>query len=83
MVWAVDLGVKYPFGFGGVYVRDCCVGVYHPMSPTSDCSVINMDVDPHVTCQRILEVSILQGEWADSQDFGVREQRKSFLMLPL
>lgn len=80
-MWAIDLGVKYPFGFGGIYVRGRCVGVCHSMSPTSDC-LVNMDVGPHVTCQRILEVSILQGEWADSQDFGVREQRKSFLMLP-
>lgn len=68
-------------GFGGVYVRGGCVGVCPSMSPTSD-PLVNMDVDPHVTHQRIPEVSTLQGEWADSQDFGVREQRKSFLMLP-
>lgn len=47
MVWAIDLGVKYPFGFGGVYVRGRCVGVCHSMSPTSDRSV-NMDGWP--TC---------------------------------
>lgn len=74
VVCAVDLGVKYPFGFGGVYVRGRCVGVCHSMSPTSD-PLVNMDVDPHVTHQRIPEVSTLQGE-------QVREQRKSFLMLP-
>lgn len=69
MVWAVDLGVKYLFGFGGIYVSK------------SD-PVVNLDVDPHVTRQRIPEVSALRGEWADSQDFGVREQRKSFSILP-
>lgn len=81
VLWALDLGVKYPFGLDGICIRGHCVGDGHSTSPASD-TLANTDIGPRVRRSGIPEVSAPRSEQADSQDFGVREQRKSFLRFP-